>query len=81
MIQKQAAEAVIIALISEKNKSKKNLKKEESVWNPSLKEENFKKLWRNISANKRQLFINRRIIQELCSWVLFFLFNYEQFNI
>ena len=39
MIQKQAAEAVIIELISEKNKSKKKKKKEESVWNLSLEEE------------------------------------------
>ena len=31
MIQEQAAAAVIIALISEKNKSRKNIKKEESV--------------------------------------------------
>ena len=39
MIQEQAAAAVIIALISEKNKSRKNIKKEESVWNLGLKEE------------------------------------------
>ena len=37
LIQEQAA--VIIALISEKNKSRKNRQKEESVWNLALKEE------------------------------------------
>ena len=39
MIPEQAAAAVIIALISKKNKSRKNWKKEESVWNFDLKEE------------------------------------------
>ena len=39
MIQNQAAEAVIIAPIYEKNKSKKMKKSEESVWNLGLKEE------------------------------------------
>ena len=41
MIQEQAAVAVIIALISEKNKSSKwkEKKKKESVWNLALKEE------------------------------------------
>ena len=39
MIQEQAAAAVIVALISEKNKSIKNRKKEESVWNLDLKEQ------------------------------------------
>ena len=39
LIQEQAAAAVIIALISEKNKSRKNRQKEESVWNLALKEE------------------------------------------
>ena len=38
MIQEQAAAAVIIALISEKNKSREKGKKEESVWNLGLKE-------------------------------------------
>ena len=37
IIQEQAA-AVIIALISEKNKSRKNRKKEETLWNLGLKE-------------------------------------------
>ena len=37
LIQEQAT--VIIALISEKNKSRKNRQKEESVWNLALKEE------------------------------------------
>ena len=39
MIQEQATVAVIIALISEKNKSRKKRKKEKSVWNLDLKEE------------------------------------------
>ena len=41
LIQEQAAVAVIIALISEKNKSSKwkEKKKKESVWNLALKEE------------------------------------------
>ena len=39
MIQEQAAAAVTIALISEKNKSRKNRKKNESVWNLGLKKE------------------------------------------
>ena len=33
MIQEQTAAAVIIPLISEKNKSRKSQKKEESLWN------------------------------------------------
>ena len=37
MIQEQATAALIIALISEKNKSKEKGKKEESVWNLYLK--------------------------------------------
>ena len=40
MIQEQATAVIIIALFSEKNKStKKRKKREESVWNLSLKEE------------------------------------------
>ena len=39
MIQEQVTVAVIIALISEKKKSRKNRKKEKSVWNLDLKEE------------------------------------------
>ena len=39
IIQEQAAAAVIIELIPEKNKSRKTRKKEESVWNLDLKEE------------------------------------------
>ena len=39
MIQEQAAAAVIVELISQKNKSIKNRKKEESVWNLDLKEQ------------------------------------------
>ena len=49
MIQNQAAEAVIIALISEKNKSKKKKKKEESVWNFGLKGEKLGILWNSAS--------------------------------
>ena len=41
MIQEQVAAAVIIALISEKNKSKKKRKKGEFMWNLDLKEEKF----------------------------------------
>ena len=39
MIQEQAAVSAIIALFSEKNKSRKKGKKEESVWNFGFKEE------------------------------------------
>ena len=39
MIQEQTTAAVIIALISEKNKSRKKNKKRDSVWNIGLKEE------------------------------------------
>ena len=49
MIQNQAAEAVIIALISEKNKSKKKKKKEKSVWNFGLKDEKLGILWNSAS--------------------------------
>ena len=39
MSQEQAVVAVIIALISEKDKSRENRKKEEIVWDLGLKEE------------------------------------------
>ena len=39
MIQEQAAAAVIIALISEGNKSRKKIKRKKSVWNLGLKKE------------------------------------------
>ena len=39
MIQEQATAGVIIALISKRGKSRKNRKKEESMWKLGLKEE------------------------------------------
>ena len=43
MIQEQAVAAVITALISEFNNSRRKRKKEESVWNLDLKEEKIYK--------------------------------------
>ena len=41
----------------------------------------IRKLIQTITFSHNWLFTNRRIIRELCLWVLIFLLNYEQFSI
>ena len=57
MNQEQAAAAVLIALISEKNKSRGMGKKKESVRNPGLKGKKIRILWNSAyrTAVKRRI--------------------------
>ena len=52
MTEEQAATAVIIALIFEKNKSRKKRQTEEPVWSLGLKEEKLKILWNSLDSMK-----------------------------
>ena len=52
MTEEQAATAVIIALIFEKNKSSKKSQTEEPVWSLGLKEEKLQILWNSLDSMK-----------------------------